>query len=424
MSDSSMNLFLNRNFLFMFFGRLVTNVGDSIYAVAAMWLVSELGGSTFYTGLAGFLSLIPRFIQFFSGPIIDRISIRHLLIHTQLIQAFLLLIIPAASYLGQLNVVLVLIISPIISIFNTLIYPAQMSSLPSFVPKKDLTKANSYFTFAGQGIDTFCNAVSGVLIVIVGAVSIYLLDSVLFIISAILFSFLRIPKHKQQIEQSQPVEKENISVILQHYKTELLEGIHILLGKSFSRLLWGMLLINLVGGATFVVLPAFSKLHGGPELYGLLLMAQAMGSMFGALIAPFLKLERIGMGLIYATAFSVSGILWTLSVHSPNIWMMMIIYGLSWVPGGVTNILINSYIQKAIPQHLLGRVFSASYSLSGIAAPIGSLCGGILGEVFGSEVIIGVSGLSVLFIGLYWLFDKTTRKLPSSDHVTEKVFQA
>ena len=419
-----MNLFLNRNFLFMFFGRLVTNVGDSIYAVAAMWLVSELGGSTFYTGLAGFLSLIPRFIQFFSGPIIDRISIRHLLIHTQLIQAFLLLIIPAASYFGQLNVVLVLIISPIISIFNTFIYPAQMSSLPSFVHKKDLTKANSYFTFAGQGIDTFCNAVSGVLIVIVGAVSIYLLDSVLFIISAILFSFLRIPKHKQQIEQSQPVKKEKISVILQHYKTELWEGIHILLGKSFSRLLWGMILINLVGGATFVVLPAFSKLHGGPELYGILLMAQAMGSMFGALIAPFLKLERISMGLIYAVAFSVSGILWTLSVLSPNIWMMMIIYGLSWVPGGVTNILINSYIQKGIPQHLLGRVFSASYSLSGIAAPIGSLCGGILGEVFGSEMIIGLSGLSVLLIGLYWLFDKTTRKLPSSDHVTDKVFQA
>lgn len=419
-----MNLFLNRNFLFMFFGRLVTNVGDSIYAVAAMWLVSELGGSTFYTGLAGFLSLIPRFIQFFSGPIIDRISIRHLLIHTQLIQAFLLLIIPVASYFGQLNVVLVLIISPIISIFNTLIYPAQMSSLPSFVSKKDLTKANSYFTFAGQGIDTFCNAVSGVLIVIIGAVSIYLLDSVLFIISAILFSFLRIPKHKQQIEQSQPVEKEKISVILQRYKTELLEGIRILLGKSFSRLLWGMILINLVGGATFVVLPAFSKLHGGPELYGLLLMAQAMGSMFGALIAPFLKLEKISMGLIYAVAFSVSGILWTLSVLCPNIWMMMIIYGLSWVPGGVTNILINSYIQKGIPQHLLGRVFSASYSLSGIAAPIGSLCGGILGEVFGSEVIIGFSGLSVLLIGLYWLLDKTTRKLPSPDHVTDKVFQA
>lgn len=408
----------------MFFGRIVTNVGDSIYAVAAMWLVSELGGSTFYTGLAGFLSLIPRFIQFFSGPIIDRISIRHLLIHTQLIQAFLLLLIPAANYFGQLNVVLVLIISPIISIFNTLIYPAQMSSLPSIVSKKDLTKANSYFTFAGQGIDTFCNAVSGVLIVVLGAVSIYLLDSVLFIVSAILFSFLRIPKHKQHLERSQPARKEKIKVILQRYRAELSEGIHILLSKSFSRLLWGMILINLVGGATFVVLPAFSKLHGGPELYGFLLMAQAMGSMFGALIAPFLKLEKIGMGLIYAIAFSVSGILWAMSVMSPNIWMMMLIYGLSWVPGGVTNILINSYIQKGIPQHLLGRVFSASYSLSGIAAPIGSLCGGILGEVFGSEGIIAASGLSVFLIGLYWLFDKTTRKLPSSDHVTDKVFEA
>ncbi|WP_211747496.1 MFS transporter [Paenibacillus sp. Marseille-Q4541] len=418
-----MNLFMNRNFMLMFFGRLVTNVGDSIYAVAAMWLVSELGGSTFYTGLAGFLSLIPRFIQFFSGPIIDRISIRYLLINTQLIQAILLLVIPVASYFGQLHVTLVLIISPLISVFNTLIYPAQMSSLPSFVNKKDLTKANSYFTFAGQGIDTFCNAISGVLIVMIGAVSIYLLDSVLFMISAILFSFLRIPKHVQQSEPSNKAKKEKISAILHRYKIELLEGIHILLGKSFSRLLWGMILINFVGGATFVVLPAFSKLHGGPEMYGYLLMGQAMGSMLGALIAPLLKLEKYGMGLIYGIAFSISGILWTLSVFSPNIWIMIFIYGLSWVPGGVTNILINTYIQKGIPEHLLGRVFSASYSLSGIAAPLGSLCGGILGEFFGSEVIIGFSGLSVLLIGFYWLIDKTTRKLPSSENVTEKVFQ-
>ena len=82
----------------MFLGRIVTNIGDTLYAVAAMWLVFELGGSTFYTGLAGFLTIIPRFVQFFAGPLIDRISIRPLLIVTQIIQSIMLLIIPIAYF--------------------------------------------------------------------------------------------------------------------------------------------------------------------------------------------------------------------------------------------------------------------------------------------------------------------------------------
>lgn len=32
----------NKNFLFLILGRLVTNIGDSMYTVAAMWLVFDL----------------------------------------------------------------------------------------------------------------------------------------------------------------------------------------------------------------------------------------------------------------------------------------------------------------------------------------------------------------------------------------------
>lgn len=55
-----MEILKNRNFLLLFVGRILTNIGDSLYAVAAMWLVYDLGGSTLYTGLAGFLSILPE----------------------------------------------------------------------------------------------------------------------------------------------------------------------------------------------------------------------------------------------------------------------------------------------------------------------------------------------------------------------------
>ncbi|WP_330632173.1 hypothetical protein [Halocatena halophila] len=43
----------NRTYLRLLCGRIVTNAGDSIYAIASMWLVYELSGSSVYTGIAG-----------------------------------------------------------------------------------------------------------------------------------------------------------------------------------------------------------------------------------------------------------------------------------------------------------------------------------------------------------------------------------
>ncbi|GAY74654.1 MFS general substrate transporter [Sporolactobacillus inulinus] len=44
----------NRNFRLLFSARLITNIGDSVYFIAAMWLVYQLSGSSFFSGLAGF----------------------------------------------------------------------------------------------------------------------------------------------------------------------------------------------------------------------------------------------------------------------------------------------------------------------------------------------------------------------------------
>ncbi|WP_290816516.1 hypothetical protein [Halovivax sp.] len=46
-------LLRNGTFARLLGGRLVTNAGDSLYYVAAMWLVYDLAGSSFYAGLAG-----------------------------------------------------------------------------------------------------------------------------------------------------------------------------------------------------------------------------------------------------------------------------------------------------------------------------------------------------------------------------------
>lgn len=409
-----MGIFKNRNFTWMFIGRIVTNVGDSLYAVAAMWLVYDLGGSTFYTGLAGFLSIIPRIIQFLTGPLVDRLPIRPLLIYTQLLQAILLIIVPVAYRLDFISVTLVLIITPLLSTLNMFVYPAQMAALPNLLPEEELTKGNSLFSIAYQGIDIACNAISGVLIVLIGAISIYVMDAVAFLIGAYLFSLIRIPIKKNADGK--------VSTPKSNYISDLMDGLKVIIFTPLSRLLYGIIFVNLATGAIFVVLPAFGSEKGGPEMYGFLLMAQALGSLLGGLITPYLKLNHVPIGRVYAFAFTLCGVGWGISILTPWSWLSLVVFGLSWIPGGVTNIVIFTVIQKGIPEKLLGRVFSTSMSISAIASPLGSLIGGSIGAMIGSQYIILFSGLIVLLIGVIWMLDAVTRNLPPVEKVDYSTF--
>lgn len=402
----------------LLFGRIFTNIGDSFYTVAAMWLVYELGGSTFYTGLAGFLSILPRIIQFLSGPMIDRIPLRKLLVFTQVAQGVLVTLIPIMAYFNILTITVVLIVAPLLTTFNVFVYPAQLAALPRIIPKNQLMKGNSLFSLSYQGVDIAFNALAGILISLIGVYTLYIIDAFTFAFAAIFFMQLSMGVENR----IKPSEKQKFIVSFKSYWEELKEGSAILFNTFFSRLLAGAIIINLVGGATFVVLPAFASEQGGAHWYGFLLAAQAIGVFVGVSIAPYLNMEKYRLGMIYIVAFFISGILWTTSIFMPSMLATVIIYGLAWVPGGVVNILIFTVIQRLIPKNMLGRVFSAVTSISGLAMPLGSLGGGILGTYFGSSTVILLSGLSVTIVSIIWLIDPIVRSIPSTASMDENTF--
>ncbi|MFB9807612.1 MFS transporter [Haladaptatus pallidirubidus] len=130
-------LLRNTAFRRLLFGRLVTNAGDSLYAVAAMWLVYELTGSSTYTGLAGALTMAPQLAQMLIGPLVDHWPFRRLLIAVQLVQATVVLVIPVAWLFGIRSVTLVLVVVPILSLLNQFVYPAQSAALPELSHKRN-----------------------------------------------------------------------------------------------------------------------------------------------------------------------------------------------------------------------------------------------------------------------------------------------
>lgn len=411
-----MGILRNNNFLYLLIGRIVTNIGDSIYYVAAMWLVYSLGGNAFYSGLAGFLTLLPVSLQFITGPFVDRWPVKRTLIITQVLQAVLILIIPIAYYFDALTVTLILIVMPIVSFIEQFAYPSQSKALPLILKKKELIKGNSYFSFAYQGIDMVFNAMSGVLVAFVGAVTLFLADSVTFAAAAILFSLVKVPHYtKENIAN-----KKGVKHRLENYFNELKEGFAIVFGSLMAIFLVGSIVANFAIGGALAILPAFADDHGGAKIYGFYLAAMSTGGLIGALLATWMGKLRIGLFSIFAFLFG--SICWVLAATVPWTYIAIALFGMAWIPIGGTNVIFAATIQTIVPNQLLGRINSVSRSMSSIAMPVGSLAGGYFATVTSSTLIFALTGLGLAFVSIVWSLHPQLRGLPKAVDLTPDTF--
>jgi len=405
-----MDLLKNRNFLLLFLGRIFTNIGDSLYYVAAMWLVYKLSGNPFYSGLAGFLTLLPSALQFLTGPFVDRWSIKNTLVITQVLQCMLILIIPITHYFDLLTVQLLLIIMPIIAFIEQFAYPAQSKALPLLLHKTQLLKGNSLFSFAYQGIDLICTTLSGILVALLGAITLYVIDSITFAITALLFFSLKMPKQAET----------NTSLSTKQYFTDLKEGFSIVFRSLMGVFLIGSVVANFSIGMTMAILPSFADSLGGVKSYGFFLAAISAGSLIGALCSSWVGKRNVGR--VSIIGFATGAIFWFLSTIVPFQWLSILLFGLAWIPIGATNILFATISQIVIPNQYIGRINSVMRSMGTIAMPFGSLIGGYAANLFSSQLIFALASIGILFISLVWLLHPKLRALPKADEITADTF--
>ncbi|WP_156857638.1 MFS transporter [Oceanobacillus sp. AG] len=400
-------LLKNKNFTILLVARFLSSMGNSFYTVAAMWLVYSMGGSTLYTGLALFLTSIPAIFQLFLGPLIDLFPIKKILIFTQIIHVILLLLIPMLSILGYLTITVVLIVMPLVSFFNQFLYPTELSALPKLLKVDDLPKGNTLFFFAYQGSRAIFDSVAGVVVTVIGAVSMFYINSLTFVLSILTLMALSMPFASPR--------KSNISLKYQikSYLDELSIGFNILKRNIFISILVGIVFLNLTGVAINAVLPGFTSSNGNIGLYGSYLSASAVGVLMGAFLASLKYFQNLKLGKIYALLILINGISLLLIGVSGNNVFSVILYCIAWGCTGMMNVFSQTMIQALVEKEFIGRVMSAAMGLSVGVAPVGALLGGLIGAQYGDGILIMISGFIVVLVSVYWIINKNTRNLPS-----------
>ncbi|WP_077615674.1 MFS transporter [Caenibacillus caldisaponilyticus] len=409
-------LWKKKNFTILFFGRMITNMGDSLYYVAAMWLVYQLSKDPLYSGIAGFLMLLPMSLQFVAGPLVDRWSIKRTLVATQIFQLILISLIPISYGFGFLNVPLLLIIIPLAAFIEQFAYPSETKALPMILNKEELVKGNSWFSFAYKGIDMAFNALGGWLVATIGAMALFVTDAVTFAITACLFGLLSLPVgHKRSKEI-----KTGARTSIKDYFADLSEGFSIVFHSLLAAFLLGSIICNFALGASTAVLPSFSNQRGGADIYGLYLASESIGVLLGSFLSSWAGKFRVGYFTI--VSFIIGAGCWLLAALVPWTVPSIAFFGLAWIPIGASNVLLGAVKQSVVPIHLLARVSSVTYSMSAVAMPIGSLLGGYYASTFGSPIVFALAGSGFLVIAIVWWSHSKLRQLPPSTAMTPSTF--
>jgi len=450
--------FENRAFRRLFAGRVVTNVGDSLYFVGAMWLVYSLTNDPFYSGVAGFLTLGPAALQFLAGPLVDEWSIRRTLTGTQAIQAVVVALVPVAHYFGLLTAELVLVVMPLLAALNQLVYPAQTAALPRLLDDDELVAANSAFSLAYQGVDMVANGLGGIVVGLVGAVALFAVDAVTFAVAAVLFVTVSVPpaagaddspESADAIANEDPGERvasdggtddseardaasdrsdateENATDADDSYLDRLRAGASVLRGTFLVWLVVGAAVVNFASGMALAAMPAYADALGVPQslaalggagAYGILMAAFAAGNFLGAVGANVVADWRFSRTMV--VGFAASGVVWTAGLAVDWLPATAALVALALVPVGVVNVQLSAVIQSAPPEEYVGRVSSLLGSASAAMVPFGSLAGGAAAGAVGPRAAMFGLGLAMLGLAGYVLLLPDLRGLPAPDGIT------
>ena len=381
----------NKDFTQLFWGRLISNCGDTIYTIVLSWYVLEVTKSPFYVGLLNFLIFIPNTFSFVFGKKIDTLSKKSLLIILELSQLLAILGVICGIALRDINPNLSLIIIYIcIFIASTVglnTYIVQDSLIPKIVSKNDLTKAEMYMSVAYNGTEYLFTAVTGILLSFISYIPLLLIDVFTFMSSIVLFRKITF--------------KENIDT--KNEESDLLGGIRFVLKNKvvFSITLGGAIVNFLFGGLNVYQL-LIAKDIGNSSYYGMLISACAIGTLVGSTFVANFVLKKISLGQAFwiATAFFGIGIGSTAFIQSKTI--LLVLWFFSFVFLGITHVVQKPILQMEIPDKHLGEVFSAFYTITIPTLAIGSLLFGIIAEFLSWRCFLIVFEIALILVSIIY----------------------
>jgi predicted MFS family arabinose efflux permease len=376
----------------MWFGACTSSIGTWMQIVAQGWLIYRLSHSAFLLALDQFLGGIPIFLfSLIGGVVADRIERRKILLVSQYMQmgsATVLTILVAAGVVHVWHILCLSVVSGLAQAFGG---PAYQALIPTLVEREDMPNAIALNSIQFNMAVAIGPALAGQALAKLGEKWCFGLNAVSFlapIISLSIISTRFLPERTTESMFSSL--KQGIKFVRRQASMEAL----IVLAFCMTALSMPM--------RTYF--PVFVKdiFHRGPETYGNLLSLMGLGSICGSLIVAergnLRNKGRFALAMLICLGAGIAG--FALSKSLPLSYALLVLVGASLMAVFAT---VTSLVQLITTNEMRGRVMSVYNCAFRGGMPMGNLLSGWFVPIFSAPVVLGVNGLLLILVALYFL---------------------
>ncbi len=393
----------NRDFQLLWAGEAVSVLGSRVSAIAYPLLVLALTGSPAKAGIVGFAGTIPYVLTpLAAGVLVDRFSLRRLLVAADLGRGAALATVVAALAVGEPPLAQLVVVAFVEGALFILSGTAQTAVVPRVVPTEQLPTALSQNEARERGAYLAGQPLGGVLFD-VGRVVPFLFDALTYVVSLVTVLLIRTDLDGER-------ERAGASV-----RAEVLEGIAWLWRQRFLRA--AALLVS-ASNALFTALVLVLIVRAGDagasaSAIGIMVGLGGLGGLLGSFVAPPFQRRFAGRTIVVGANW-VWALLLPLMLLTGNPYLLGAVFGAMAFVGPLWNVVLGAYTYALVPAGLLGRVTSAETLLAYGAMPLGSLGAGFLLESLGDAGALAVLAVAMLAVALAASAAPAIRRAPKT----------
>jgi MFS family permease len=402
-------LLKDRNFRLIWIGQMFSILGSRFSELALPWIVLHNTGSPLKAGLVAVCSQIaPLVLAIPAGTWLENQRKKPVALWAELFRALAMFILVLAALMNDLSTWIIALVLLFNGLASLLFRISFHSMLPSIVGRKKLLDAHNYLEGA-DAISTLIGPVlAGLTFAAIGATGTLGIDALTFLISFITIALIQY--HERIVKRPEKTLDTNTKW------GQTLSGMKYLVGNNVQRLLTlnhGILNFCTVSVTLLAIIFAQGSLHLDVKETGLLFSAAGLGNILGVYLIG--KLKHMHWGLLQSILLfiSSSGVL-ILAFSSNLTWALV---GMFVFDGALSmGFVVHGSVRQAItPDHLLARISSTGFLISGLTGIVGSLYAGGIAELLDSRIALGLCGILLMIGGLLTLINR------SAHHPIEKV---
>jgi MFS family permease len=367
----------------------VSNVGTWMQTVALGILVFARTDQPAWTGLvaaAGFLPI--GLLAPVGGALADRLDRRRWLIVTTLAEMTFATILAVLAGLGHDPPLVLVLLSFLGGASGAIGFPAYQAMVPDLVPSDDLLGAVSLSSAQFNLGRVIGPALAGLALLSHNYGLVFGINAASFGAVVVALTLVRLPPPTTPL-------------VALGMASRIAAGVRAAMAEPGCRAAIGLIAVVALLASPFIALvPAMAGVvHrqgvGVPVATALLVTAQGIGAVAGALVLPSLA-ERVGRATMLRAALFVLPFLLVAYGLAPTLWMAAL--ALLCVGAGYIAVLsgLNTVVQLRAPAEARGRVLSIYMMGLGIVYPIGAVLQGSVANHVGVRAVT-VVGAVILF---------------------------